>query len=51
MVALTWEGYLSCSFTTKQCEYKQIDYYIAVHYRSPFAISDMQTGKQLSQVM
>jgi len=28
-VALTWEGYLSCSFTTKQFEYKQIDYYIA----------------------
>jgi len=26
-VALTWSRvYLSCSFTTKQCEYKQINY-------------------------
>ena len=48
-VALTRVGYLSNSFTTKLCEYKQINYYIAGQVS--FAISDMQVGKQLSQVM
>ena len=47
-VALTQVGYLSCSFTTKQCEYKQIDYIAGPLQQVFFAFSDMQTGKQLS---
>ena len=47
-VALTQVGYLSCSFTTKQCECKQIDYIAGPLQQVFFAFSDMQTGKQLS---
>jgi len=34
------ECYLSCNFTTKQCEYKQINY-ITGPLQVYFAISDM----------